>query len=114
MAKEFVVTSENNPDIFRDLDFKGGAKTYSLDFSQWAQENNTVTSATWTTESGQAAISGQALSNNVATALVTFSESGGSLIKIIADSGTEKFVTFIDVVSKDPNRIVEDYGLCQC
>ena len=114
MATEFVITAEDNPEIFRDNAFKSGATTYSFDFSPWAEDNNTVTTATWTLEAGQATISGEALSSNVATALVTFSQSGGALIKLVASSSSEIYVTWLDVLAKDPKALTHrDYGLCE-
>lgn len=101
MAIDFQITSENNPDIFRDVTFKGSAKTYSFDLSQWAEENNTISTATWTVEAGQASISGETLSSDVATALVTFSQSGGALIKIVFAGASEIYVAWLDVIVKD-------------
>ena len=113
MATKYYVTSENNQNPLKDVSFKGAIKTYSFDFSPWAEDNNTVTSITWTNESGQASISGQALANNVATAQVTFAEDGGNLISVLADTGTEKYKVFLDVLAKDPKRQANDYGLCR-
>ena len=113
MAKEYTVTANNNPRVFRDVGIKGGAKTYQIDFSAWADDNNDLSTVTWSLESGSASISSISLSSNIASALVTFSDVGRSLIKILADSGTEIYVAYIDVVVKDPTyEYVDDYGLC--
>ncbi len=101
MATDFVITSENNPQLFRDVASKGDAITYSFDFSPWAEDNSTITTATWTVEAGQAAITSKTLSSNVITSLITLSESGGSLIKLIADSGTQIKVVWLDILAKD-------------
>jgi hypothetical protein len=111
MPNEFVITAENNPQIFRDVQFKDGAITYSFDFSPWAEENGTITTVTWTLKAGDAAISGQALSSNVATALVTFSNAGGNLMQVKATNGTETYVAYLDALAKDPAASVNnDYG----
>ena len=112
MAENFTITAENNRKIFRDTAFKGEAKTYSFNLSPWAEENSTVTTATWSIETGNASVSGQALTSNVASALVTFGEEGGNLIKVTADSGTEIYIIYLDVLVKDPKRQTDDYGLC--
>lgn len=113
MATEFVITAENNPQVFKDVGFKDGAITYSFDFSPWAEENHNVTSVTWTVKSGTAAVSGQALTSNVATALVTFSDAGRSLIQVKAATSAETYVAYLDLLSKDPSIPVgsSDYGL---
>lgn len=113
MATEFIITAENNPQIFYDIAFKDGVKTYSFDFKPWAEENHDVTTVTWTVKSGQATVSGEALTSNVATALVTFSQAGRSLIQIkAATASNETFIAHLDILAKDPQAIVNDYGLC--
>jgi hypothetical protein len=114
MATEFILTAENNPEIFRDVTFKDAKKTYSFDFTPWAEDNHDVTTVTWTVQSGQAAVSGQALTSNVATALVTFSQAGRSLIQVKgATASNEVFIAHLDVVAKDPEAVfIDDYGIC--
>lgn len=98
---DFTITAQNNIQPFTDIAYKGAAKTYSFDFNPWAEDNHDVTSVTWDVQSGQAAISGQALVANVASALVTFAEEGGNLIKITATTSAEKYVVYLDVPVKD-------------
>lgn len=114
MATEFTLTAENNPEVFRDIAMKDGKKTYSFDFKPWAEDNHDITTVTWTVKAGQAAVSGQALTSNVASALVTFSQAGGSLIQIKGETASnEVYVAYLDVLAKDPNAaVVDDYGLC--
>jgi len=111
MATEFYITAENNPQKLSDVSFKDAVKSYSLDFSPWAEDNNTVTAVTWTVKSGQASVSGQALASNVATAQVTFSQEGGSLIQIKAETGTETYILYLDILAKDPDLSTDDYGV---
>lgn len=106
------ITARNSPRIIRDVSFVGDAKTYELDFSAWAEDNHAVTSATWTVKAGSASVSGQSLTSNVATALITTEDSGGSLIEIKAETGTETCMVYIDFLTKDPNISGSDaYGL---
>lgn len=113
MASDYTITAEDNPEIFRDKAMIDSKKTYSFDFKPWAEDNHDVTTVTWTVESGQAAVSGQALTSNVATALVTFSQSGRSLIQIKgATASNEVAVAYLDILVKDPSAIfVDDYGI---
>lgn len=109
---DYVITSENNPQTFRDANNEGAAITYQFDFSPWSEENSAVTSVTWTLKSGQATIESETLSSNIATSLITLSQSGGALIEVRADTGTQIYVTFLDILSRDQNRVTHDYGLC--
>lgn len=111
MSKDYVITANNNQEIFRDKVFKGDARTYQFDLSPWAEANNTITGVTWTVEVGQAAISGETLNSNVASALITFSESGGNLIKAVCATGTETYVIWLDVLAKDLKLPDDDYGI---
>ena len=112
MATDFTITAENNPRIFQDVGFKDGAIKYSFDFAPWADDNATITSATWTVISGDATVSGAALATNVATALVTFSKEGGSLIQIKAATTSDgTYVAYLDVLAVDPQDATTDYGL---
>ena len=110
----YVITTENNPQIFKDANNKGAAIAYSFDFSPWSEDNSAITTATWTIKSGQAAITNETLSSNVASALITLDEIGSTLIEVKADTGTEIYVTFLDILARDQNRIVNDYGLSEC
>lgn len=109
---EYFITAENNTGIFHDVQYKDGAQTYTIDFSPWAEENGSVTTATWTLKAGDAAISGESLTSSVATALVTFSNSGRNLIQIKGANGTETFIAHIDILVKDPQLNADDYGFC--
>ncbi len=110
--QSYVVTANRNRQIERMLAFKGGAETVEIDFSPWSDDNGDVDSVDWTVQSGQAAISGEALTVNVAEALITTSESGLSLIKVTATAGDNIGVFFLEVRSKDPQIQVVDYGMC--
>lgn len=110
---KFVVRANDPVQIRHKLAFKDEAETVEVDFSPWAEDNGTVSSVTWTTKSGQAAISGQTLVGNVATALITTSEAGGSFITLAAVGDTDTKVINLDVLAKDPHRRFNDYGLCR-
>ena len=108
---DYVITSENNPQILKDANNKDAIITYQFDFNPWVEQNNAVTTVTWTLKSGQATIASETLSSNVASALITLNEIGSALIEVKAETGTETYVTFLDIFIRDQNRIVNDYGL---
>lgn len=94
------------------MTYVGCAKTYSFDLSAWAEDNHNVTSVTWSVEAGNAEVSVQALTSNVASALITMAEAGESLIKITALTGTETLVAYLDILTKDPQIVTNcDYGM---
>ena len=101
MSTDFVITSENNTELFRDTKSKAEAKTYSFDFTPWEEDNSTITSATWTVEAGQAAITSKTLSSGIITSLITTTESGGSLIKLVATTSAQIKVVWLDILAQD-------------
>jgi hypothetical protein len=109
---DFVITANGAPKKYFDYTFKGSINTYSFDFSPWADDNHDVSSAAWEVIAGNASVSGASLTDNVATAQVTFSDSGGSLIKVTATTATEKYVAYLDVLAKDPMTATNDYWVC--
>ena len=110
--QSYVITATRNRQIERMLAFEDGAEAVEFDFSPWADDNGNVSAVTWTLKSGQAAISGQALTSNVASALITTSEQGASLIQIKATAGSNIYVTHLEVRAKDPEYPSQDYGMC--
>jgi hypothetical protein len=108
----YVVTANRNRQIEHVLAWKDGAEKVEFDFNPWVDDHETVTAVTWTVKSGQAAVSGEALASNVASALITTAEQGASLIQIVATAGSNKYVTHILVKAKDPELPSQDYGLC--
>jgi hypothetical protein len=108
---KYVVRTRRMQQIRRLLAFKSGSDTVQIDFSPWAEENGAVTAVSWTVESGQAGVSDKTLSSNVAEALITTSEVGGTVIKLVATAGNIEYPLYLDVYTKDPKRYVNDYGL---
>ena len=110
---DFYILDKTRQQVRQLLQFKGDVKTLTLDFSPWADDNAVVTSATWTVESGQATISAQSLTANVASALITTSSAGASMIKVLVTDGTRSEAVYIKVRCKDPQTTTsDDYGLC--
>ena len=111
MSTKFTVPARVQKDRFNDVVSINDAITYEFDFTAWQEDNNTITSATWTVETGNASVSNESLSSGVASALLTFSESGYSLISILVDTGTEKKKVWLETSTKDMKYEPYDYGL---
>ena len=88
--------------------FIGEANTIEYDFAPWEADNGSVSAVTWSTELGQAAISNESLASSIASATITTSQEGKSLIKITATAGNNTFVTYLHVMSKDPKNTYND------
>ena len=101
MSTAFVVTSKDNPRKFYDSVSKGDVVAYRFDFTPWQDDNDTITSVTWTLESGQASISGETLISGVADALVSFPQQGRSVISVLATTATAAKKVFISIEARD-------------
>lgn len=108
----YTITPTRVRRIHRRVMYKGGAETVDFDYSPWVEDNGTVTGVTVTVEAGDASVTGESLTSNVKTMLVTTSNEGWSLLKLVATDGTNKDVQYLEIVSKDPERQVSDYGRC--
>ena len=111
MAREYTIAANPSFEILQDLAFKGQIKTVSIDLNAWAEDNNTITSATWVVDAGNVSISGEALASNVISAQITANNSGSNMIKITVVTGTETFVIYYALTVKDPSVVMNsDYG----
>lgn len=92
------------------LTMLGDVRSLVIDFSVWAADNSAVTTVTWTTQSGQAAISSASVTNSVATATLTTSEAGQSMVKAVATNGTKSIAVYLRIVTRDPQSYpITDY-----
>jgi hypothetical protein len=110
MSTDFVVAAKNNPSKFTHRVSEDDAVTFTVDFTPWQEDNSNITSVTWTLESGSAAISGQNLTSGIASALVTFSDSGRNIISVLATTASEKKKVWIDIEATDQDKFIDDYG----
>jgi hypothetical protein len=112
---DYIITSAENDPVIRSSNANvGDITTFQLDFSPWVEENSTVTSVTWSAKAGNASVGGQSLATNVASAQITTSTAGRSLIEVKAVTATETIVRNLDILVKDPNVAINDYGLFEC
>lgn len=105
----FYVRDNDRMQIRQLRTVKAEALPVTVDFSAWSEDNGAVMTATWTVKSGSAAVSGQALASNVASAVVTTANAGGSLIEVKGAGATHTKIFNVRVVAKDPYRPVNDY-----
>ena len=99
MTTSFTLATKTRLDTFTDTASVGDVVKYSFDCSPWAEDNAAISAATWTVESGQASISGQALVSNVVTANITFSQSSCVLISILISTNYWGFIIAISLLS---------------
>ncbi len=95
------------------LTMMGDVRSLTIDLSVWAEDNSAVTTVTWTTQSGQAAISSASVASSVATCTLTTAQAGQSMIKAVATNGTKTIVLYLRVATKDPYTYpISDYWPC--
>ena len=112
MSKTYNITNRRMRQQNNRLAFKGGAELVKFDFSQYAEENGALTTATWSVEYGDAIIASESLTSNVAQAQVTATNAGNSLIKLVVSDGTNINVQWLNIHVKDiTSSFVDDYGL---
>jgi hypothetical protein len=110
--RKISIKATNNSERFYDVVSIDDKKTYQIDFSPWAEDNHSVSSINWSVESGEASISGQSLTSNVASALITFASSERNLIKIKATTSSEVYVVWLEIKVKDPTfDFTDDYEM---
>lgn len=111
MTTRFYVPAKEAKTLHKDNVSKGDAETYEIDFTAWQEDNTTISSVTWTVESGSVSISGQTLTSGVASALLTFSHEGKQLVTVLADTGTEKKKIWLEIYATDRTIYDGDYGM---
>lgn len=110
-ANKFTIKAFHTNKIFQDNVSIDQAKSYTIDLTAWAEENNNITTATWSNENGTASISNESLTSNIISALITFTNSETNLIKVVLNTGTQTLVLWIKILVDDPERnITNDYN----
>lgn len=91
---------------------KGQTQPVVVDFSAIADDIGALTGATWTVQSGNATISGESLTSNVASANITTADAGDSMIEVKGTNATYAEPIRIRVLAKDPHSVMAwDYGV---
>ena len=103
-----IVPKLDNPKVYNARrHHEGDAFTYTIDCDpECTRLSNTLSSATWTVEQGDATVSGEtSVSDNAVTALITTSDCGYSQIKVaLVFDDNQKFIQWINVYAKDPEN----------
>lgn len=92
--------------IDRHEQYKGSVYTYSIDLTIIEQRLGlTVSSATWSTQDNTVTIGTSALSSSIASAPITASSVGESLIKVtMTTSGDDSPVFYFNINVLDPEN----------
>lgn len=90
---------------------EGDALTLTLDMNPEAVRLGTsVSTAVWAVDGGKASLSGESLTTNVATALITTNDDGLSLIKVKITFADGQIINqHIKILSKDTYSSTTDY-----
>lgn len=99
---EYVVRANDRMSVRRALLLQGAVVPVQVDFAPWAEDGGVVTSVTWTVKSGNAAISGESLTSNVASAVLTVADQGHSMIEVLASGATHTIPFRLAVYARDP------------
>lgn len=108
---KFVIPARGKPDRVQDNVSLGDVVTYSFDFTPWEEDNNPITSATWTNEAGTVGISGQDVTDGILSAELTFNQSGKALVSILAVTAVQQKKVWLEVNVKDYDQYSNDYGM---
>lgn len=111
MSVAFTLAARSRVDTFKDRVSVQDVVEYLIDCTAWQEDNDTITSATWTAESGASGIANAAITAGVISALVTFNQSGKQLISILLNTaaGIKKKI-WLEVYVKDQPLEADDYG----
>lgn len=111
MSTAFVLNTKTRNDRFVDNVSIGDVVAYEFDLRPWQDDNDTVTSVTWTSEAGSNGVSNTALSSGVASGRITFNNAGRSLFSLLINTATVKKKIWLEVLVKDRDINMDDYGL---
>lgn len=106
----YIIRDNRITQLRQMLQFKGQADTHSLDYSPWADDGGTVSACVISVESGQGAVSSEALTSNVKTFVLTTSELGSTMLKFTATAGNNTHIVYLRILVKDPRQAQDDYG----
>lgn len=110
MSTKFTVPAKAKRNKFQDEVSKNDALTYEIDFTAWQEDNSTITAVTWTVEGGSVGVSGEALTDGVASALLTFTDEGKCLVSVKATTAVEVKQIWLEIKARDYELIMTDYN----
>lgn len=114
MTVSFTLATKTRNDMFRDNASINDVVKYEFDLTPWQDDNSQILSVDWSNTGGNSAgISGQTLNAGIASALVTFSQSGNTSLKLVITTATQKKTIWLKVKVADRSRdnyAGDDYG----
>lgn len=112
MGTRFAVTAKHTADVYADEIVVGDSVSYSFDATPWQEDNSTITSAAWVLESGNVTVTDKTLVSGVASALISSSEPGRSIVSVLLQTATAKKKIYLVVHATDNTAIYthSDYG----
>lgn len=108
MTRIVAYSRNGRPHSFRQ--FKGEAKTYTIDLSRLEAElGETVATTAWEVEVGGVSITNEDLTSSILTADITTSQTGKQLIKLACNTASQTHVIYIAIKVNDPKGMSKDY-----
>jgi len=111
MSVNFNLTSKTKVDVFKDNASVQDVTNYQIDCTAWQEDNDTITSAAWSIESGSASIASEAVTAGVVSARITFNQSGKVLLSVLISTATVKKKIWIEILVRDRDCLADDYGM---
>jgi len=113
MGTRFAVTAKQTADVYADEVAVGDSISYSFDATPWQEDNSTITSAVWALESGNVTVTDKTLVSGVASALISASEPGRSIVSVLLQTSAAVKKIYLVVHAKDNTATYthSDYGL---
>jgi len=110
MIRDFVIPAHRQRQLYRLLAYEDQAQTVSIDMSPISDDIGDISAVTWTVKDGNATIAHEDLTSNVASAVITTSDIGRSMIQLQATAGNNIEVVYLLVHAKNFRAIHWDYG----
>lgn len=112
MSVDFTLAAKTKVDVFKDIASIGDVQDYNFDCTAWEDDNETITDATWTIESGTASIASESVTSGVVSASLTFSQAGRSVVSVLLETaGSSRKKIWLEVGVKDTYRYTDDYNM---
>lgn len=111
MSVDFTLAAKTRVDKFTAILSIGDVVKFNIDVTAWQEDNDTVTSATWTNVFGTVGITGQQISSGVVSANLSATQSGTAQVSVLlaTASGLTKKI-WINMRIKDQDVSGDDYG----
>lgn len=106
MAEIFDIVNNRTENYDADTTL-GSTESFQFNFNSIATSD--ITAVTWYIKGGQAVISNEQLSGNIASADINFTTAGSVLLEVVAEYGTETTVFYVDITVRNTYPAGDDY-----